>query len=57
MAQRPYRRLTHAEREARRRADRDRLDEAARALLSSEGWQRWLRVRATNGLGRYSLGN
>ncbi len=57
MARRPHRRLTDAEREARRRADRERLEEAARALLSSEGWQRWVRVRATNGLARYSLGN
>lgn len=48
---------TAAERAARRAADRDRLEQAARALLSSDGWQRWLRVRATNGLARYSLGN
>ena len=46
-----------AEREARRQADRERLEQAARALLDSEGWQRWVRVRATNGLARYSLGN
>jgi hypothetical protein len=26
-------------------------------LLTSEGWQRWIRVRATNGLSRYSLRN
>lgn len=50
-------RPTDAERAARRQADRDRVEQAARALLSSEGWQRWLRVRATNGLARYSLGN
>ena len=25
--------------------------------LSSEGWQRWVRVRSTNGLSRYSFGN
>jgi hypothetical protein len=48
---------TDAERAERRRADRDRLDQAARALLSSQGWQRWVRVRATNGLARYSFGN
>jgi hypothetical protein len=48
---------TEAERAARRQADRERLEQAARALLSSEGWQRWVRVRATNGLARYSLGN
>ncbi len=49
--------LTDAEHNARRQADRERLEQAARALLSSEGWQRWMRVRATNGLARYSLGN
>lgn len=48
---------TDAERAARRQADRQRLEQAARALLSSDGWQRWMRVRATNGLARYSLGN
>ena len=46
---------TDAERAARRQADRDRLDQAARALLTSEGWQRWIKVRATNGLSRYSV--
>ena len=51
------RRLTDAEREARRQADRDRVKQAARALLTSDGWQRWIRVRATNGLARYSLRN
>jgi N-terminal domain of anti-restriction factor ArdC len=48
---------TEAERDARRRADRERIEQAARALLTSEGWQRWIRVRATNGLSRYSLRN
>jgi hypothetical protein len=43
--------------EARRRQDRVRLEHAARALLTSEGWQRWVRVRSTNGLARYSLSN
>jgi hypothetical protein len=51
------RNLTDAERAERRQADRDRLEQAARALLSSEGWQRWVRVRSTNGLSRYSFGN
>jgi antirestriction factor ArdC-like protein len=51
------RKPTEAERAERRRADRDRLEQAARALLSSKGWQRWVRVRATNGLARYSFGN
>lgn len=52
-----YRKLTEAERAERRQADRDRLERAARALLSSEGWQCWVRVRSTNGLSRYSFGN
>jgi hypothetical protein len=52
-----YRKLTEAQRAERRQADRDRLEQAARALLSSEGWQRWVRVRSTNGLSRYSFGN
>ena len=51
------RRLTDAERDARRQADRERIEQAARALLTSDGWQRWIRVRATNGLSRYSLSN
>ena len=51
MARRSSRRtLTEAERDARRQADRDRLEQAARELLTSDGWQRWIRVRATNGL-------
>jgi hypothetical protein len=49
--------LTEAERDARRQADRERVERAARALLTSDGWQRWIRVRATNGLSRYSLRN
>src|SRR5271155_830323 len=52
-----YRKLTEAERAERRQADRDRLEQAARALLSSDGWQRWVRARSTNGLSRYSFGN
>jgi hypothetical protein len=49
--------MTEAERDARRQADRERLEQAARELLTSDGWQRWIRVRATNGLARYSLRN
>ena len=49
--------LTESERAERRRADRQRLEQAARALLTSEGWQRWVRVRSTNGLARYSFHN
>jgi len=41
----------------RRRADRERIEQAAQQLLSSEGWRRWVRVRATNGLSRYSFHN
>ena len=47
--------LTQAQREQRRAEDRHRLEQAARALLSSDGWARWVRVRATSGLARYSL--
>src|SRR5215217_982777 len=49
--------LSEAERDARRRADRERIEQAARALLTTEGRRRWIRVRATNGLSRYSLRN
>jgi len=49
--------LTEAEREVRRKADRERLEQAARALLTTDGWQRWIKVRASNGLSRYSLNN
>ena len=51
------RRLSDAEKDARRSADRERLEHAARELLTSDGWKRWIRVRATNGLARYSLRN
>ena len=49
--------LADAERDARRQADRERIEQAARDLLTSDGWQRWIRVRATDGLSRYSLTN
>src|SRR5579884_2669654 len=51
------RRLTEQEREQRRARDRERLKAAAEQLLSSEGWQRWVKTRATNGLARYSFAN
>jgi N-terminal domain of anti-restriction factor ArdC len=54
---RTKRRLTDAEREQRREHDRQRLHQAAEQLLSSEGWQRWVRVRAKGGLARLSLNN
>ena len=43
---RPSRRLNDAEREQRREQDRQRLHQAAQQLLTSEGWERWMRVRA-----------
>jgi hypothetical protein len=49
--------LTDEERDARRKADRERIEQAARELLTSEGWQRWIKVRASNGLSRYSVSN
>lgn len=49
--------LTDAEREHRGEQDRQRLHEAAQQLLSSDGWQRWIRVRARGGLARLSLNN
>jgi hypothetical protein len=50
-------RASGAERAERRRQDRERLQRAAEQLLSSEGWQRWVRARSGNGLARYSLTN
>jgi antirestriction protein ArdC len=41
------RRLTDSDREQRRRADRERVKEAAVQLLCSEGWKRWVRTRQT----------
>ncbi|MTD44862.1 hypothetical protein GKE82_11310 [Conexibacter sp. W3-3-2] len=49
--------LTEQQRADRRAADRDRLEAAAGALLTSDGWQHWVQVRARNGLARYSLNN
>jgi hypothetical protein len=50
-------RLTEAERDERRARDRQRLHDACEQLLSSDGWQRWARARACNGLARYSVSN
>jgi antirestriction protein ArdC len=55
MATRPYRRPTAAERDARRRDQLQHLRKATDALLTSEGWQRWLRTRSR--FHRYSLRN
>jgi len=49
--------LSEADRAQRREDDRNRLEQAARALLSSDGWKRWVHVRSKNGLARYSFGN
>ena len=49
--------LTDAEREQRRAADRERLKQAAEQLLTSDGWQRWVRLRSRAGLARLSLSN
>jgi antirestriction protein ArdC len=49
--------LTEEERAARREAERLMTQQAAEALLTSEGWQRWLCVRAQVALRRYSLTN
>jgi antirestriction factor ArdC-like protein len=51
------RRLSEAERAERRQRDRERLQRAAEQLLTSEGWQRWVRVRSQAGLARLSLSN
>jgi N-terminal domain of anti-restriction factor ArdC len=57
MATKTRRRTSESERDERRRADRERLQRAAEQLLSSAGWERWVRVRSRNGLARYSLNN
>jgi hypothetical protein len=36
-------RFSEAEREQRHAGDRERLKRAAEQLLSSEGWERWVR--------------
>jgi hypothetical protein len=51
------RRLSDQERDERRAEDRERLKQAAEQLLTSEGWQPWVRVRARGGLARLSLNN
>ena len=55
MATTTRRRLNDRERDERRAEDRERLKHAAEQLLTSEGWQRWVRVRARGGLARLSL--
>jgi N-terminal domain of anti-restriction factor ArdC len=55
MAKKSSRQCSEQERAERRCADRERLRLAAEELLSSEGWARWVRVRAT--FRAYSAGN
>jgi antirestriction protein ArdC len=55
MSKKSSRRLTDEERAQRRRQDRERLQQAARELLSSEGWARWVKTRARFHV--YSVGN
>lgn len=55
MATRSRPHLTRSERDLRRRQELERLRQATDALLSSEGWQRWLRTRSR--FHRYSLRN
>ena len=55
MSNKSSRRLTETERAERRRQDRERLQQAARELLSSDGWARWVRARAM--FHSYSAGN
>jgi hypothetical protein len=49
------RRLSEPEREQRRDAERERVKQAAEQLLTSEGWQRWVRARSM--FRRYSAHN
>src|SRR4051794_25788385 len=51
----PRRPTAEAEREERRRRDRERLEQATAELLTSEGWRRWLRTRSV--LHGYSVTN
>lgn len=41
----------------RRAQSREQLEQAARSLLTSEGWERWIELRRHNGLARYSFRN
>lgn len=49
--------ISDKECEQRRAQDRERLKQAAERLLTSQCWQRWVRVRAQGGLARLSLNN
>jgi len=45
------------ERERKRKEQREHFEQACRELLTSDGWRRWIKIRATNGLSRYSVHN
>ena len=49
--------MTAEEAAASRKRRARHLEDAVRALLSSEGWARWVRVRSRNGLSRNSWFN
>lgn len=57
MPTRTRRSLSDQERAERRDAERQMVHDAAAALLRSDGWQAWLRVRAQVALRRYSVTN
>jgi hypothetical protein len=44
-------------RRERRLKQRERLEQACRELLTSDGWRRWVSVRSANGLSRSSFHN
>ena len=46
MAKKSSRRLSEQQRAERRERDRERARQATEALLTSEGWERWVRARA-----------
>ncbi len=55
MAKKPSRPMSEHKRAERRRRDRERARQATEALLTSDGWQRWVRARAV--FDSYSLQN
>lgn len=55
MTAKTRRRSTDEQRAQKRAQDRERMEQAAKRLLTSDGWQQWVRVRSRNGLARYSL--
>ena len=49
--------MTPEQAAASRKRRAEHLEAAVRALLGSQGWARWVRVRSRNGLARYSWFN